>query len=201
MKQNIAILASGNGTNAENFMNFFENSEIAQISLILSDKKSAFVLERAKNHHIPSFSFTKSEFFNAYESINTLPEYKVLSIIEKYDIDIIILAGFLLKVPDYILKRFPGKIFNIHPALLPNYGGKGMYGMRVHKAVISAKEKESGITIHLIDENYDQGSIIYQAKCHINEQDTPETLASKIHELEKQYPVVINNYLVKHSIL
>lgn len=185
---NVAVLASGSGTNAENMVNFFNSGQRknAIIRVILTNKKDAYVLQRAARLGVPSGSFTYKEFQN--------PCF-FLPLLDKYNIDFIVLAGFLLKVPEYLIEKFPQKILNIHPALLPHYGGKGMYGERVHQAVIAAGEKESGITIHVIDKNYDQGVTIYQAKCSISPEDTPESLAAKIHELEKAYPCVTEKYL------
>ncbi|MCF8296876.1 MAG: phosphoribosylglycinamide formyltransferase [Saprospiraceae bacterium] len=179
----IAILASGNGTNAENIIKYFSSSSEVEISLILSNKANAFVLERAKKLNIQSFSFTSQELKETS---------KVLDILLNNKIDLIVLAGFLLMIPKNLIKCFPGKIINIHPALLPKHGGKGMYGDKVHQAVIEAKDKESGITIHYVNEKYDEGQIIFQAKCNIEENENPESLAQKIHKLEyKFFPKVI----------
>jgi phosphoribosylglycinamide formyltransferase-1 len=185
---NIAVFASGSGSNAENLVNHFKNSQIGRISIILSNKKDAYVLQRAERLGVPSAVFSYKEF----QDSNV-----ILHILEKYQIDFILLAGFLLKVPEYLLEKYPERILNIHPALLPNYGGKGMYGEHVHKAVIAAGEKKSGITIHVIDQNYDCGRTIYQSICTVHEDDTPETLAAKIHELEKAYPQVAEDYIAK----
>lgn len=177
---NIAIIASGSGTNAENIVRFFKGYPHINIKLILSNRGDAFVLERAKKHGIPTITFTRDEF----NSKDFLKNFDT--------IDLIVLAGFLWLVPPYLIKAFPGKIINIHPALLPKYGGKGMYGMKVHQAVIEKKEKESGISIHYVNEKYDEGNIIFQAKCPVEREDTPETLAAKIHQLEyKHFPEVI----------
>lgn len=183
----IAIFASGSGTNAENIANFFKTDNHVKVSLILSNKNSAYVLERAKKLGIKSIVFTAEELNDSTF---------VDSILRKESIDAIILAGFLLKVPDRIIEQYPGRIINIHPALLPVFGGKGMYGMNVHKAVIESGKKESGITIHLVDEHYDNGKILFQSKCAVEEGETPESLATKIHELEYLYfPRVIGEYL------
>lgn len=182
----IVILASGSGTNAENIANYFASNDYIQVSQILSNKKDAFVLERAKKLGIPSSTFSKTDFQNA-TFLDRIPEA-----------DYIILAGFLWLIPEYLIKAFPNKIINIHPALLPKYGGKGMYGSHVHKAVIEAKEKESGITIHLVNEEYDKGEILFQVKCNIDESDTPDSLAKKIHGLEHEhFPRVIEKYIKK----
>lgn len=185
----IAIFASGSGSNAENIAQHFQSNAEVEISLILSNKKNAFVLERAKKLNIPSQTFTRADFYESHTIIDTL---------KSKNIDLIVLAGFLWLVPDSLVKAFPNAIMNIHPALLPNYGGKGMYGMNVHNAVIDNKEKESGITIHLVNEKYDDGETILQAKCWIDENDNAEDLAQKIHELEYEYfPRAVETYLEK----
>ncbi len=185
--KNIAIFASGSGTNAENIINQFADNDQINVKLILSNKKEAFVIQRAINHQIEWMVFNRQQF---YES-----DF-VLQILKAKDIDAIILAGFLWLIPDSLIKAYPNKIINIHPALLPKYGGKGMYGMHVHKAVIENKETESGITIHYVNENYDEGKILFNAKCKIDSEDTPESLAEKIHELEyKHFPEIIESWL------
>lgn len=184
---NIAIFASGSGTNAENIICTFKNDNSINISLICSNNDKAFVLERAKNHSIPSFVFSRTDFKNSTTILNKLKEY---------NIDFIVLAGFLWLIPEYLIQAFPNKIVNIHPALLPKYGGKGMYGMNVHKAVVENGETESGITIHFVNENYDEGKTIFQAKCALTKDDTPESVAKKIHELEyEHFPAVIKSVL------
>jgi phosphoribosylglycinamide formyltransferase 1 len=183
---NLSIFASGSGSNAENIGNYFLHHSHIQVSQILSNRTDAFVLERAKKLNIPSSTFTRLEF----------KESGFLEKLEKADY--IILAGFLWLIPNYLIKAFPEKIINIHPALLPKYGGKGMYGDHVHKAVIDAGEKESGITIHLVNEEYDKGQILFQAKCEVTADDTPESLAKKIHELEQEhFPKAIEEYILK----
>jgi len=183
----IAIFASGNGSNAENIANYFSNNPKVDVSLILTNNSTAFVLERAKKLGIKSFVFDKNEFSKNDD---------ILHFLDINDIDLIILAGFLLKMPKKLIKSFPNKIINIHPALLPKYGGKGMYGNKVHETIIAAKEKESGITIHYVNEHYDEGKIIFQAKCTIEPTDTPDDLANKIHELEyEHFPRVIERLL------
>lgn len=174
----IAILASGSGSNAENIINYFSNRPNFQIPVILSNKSEAFVHQRAKNLKIPSFTFTKDEFEQGFP---------ILDFLDSYQIDFIVLAGFLLKVSKVLIENFLHKIINIHPALLPAYGGKGMYGNRVHEAVSNAGETESGITIHYVNENYDEGSIIFQLKCQLLPTDTPESIARKVHALEYEY--------------
>lgn len=183
----IAIFASGSGSNAENIANYFESKPEVEISIILSNKKDAFVLERAKKLNIPSQSFNRNDFYNT----NT-----IIDLLENNQIDLIVLAGFLWLVPNSLIKAFPNAIVNIHPALLPKYGGKGMYGMNVHNTVIENNETESGITIHIVNEKYDDGETILQAKCQIEENDTAEDLANKIHDLEyKHFPSAVENFL------
>ena len=182
---NIAIFASGSGTNAENIVKYFSESAEISVKLIISNIKNAFVLERAKNLNVQSAYFGRDDF---YKSEN------VLNLLENEKIDLIVLAGFLWLVPENLLKRFENRIINIHPALLPKFGGKGMYGMNVHKAVRAENEKESGITIHYVNEKYDDGEIIFQASFSINEKDTPETIAEAVHKLEYEfYPMIIEN--------
>lgn len=184
----IVILASGSGSNAERITQYFSSHKNVEISYILSNKNDAFVLERAKKHGIKTKVFSNKEMKEQIEFLNLL----------KTEADFIILAGFLLKVPEHIIKAFPNKIINIHPALLPNYGGKGMYGMHVHRAVKKNNETETGITIHYVNENYDEGAIIFQAKTALTTEDTPETIANKIHELEQQhFPNVIEQVINK----
>ena len=179
--KNIVIFASGSGSNAENIYNYIKDNDEINISLIVTNNKNAYVIERAEKLNIPCEIITKSKFQDHDFVLNTL---------KKYNTDLIVLAGFLLLIPEYLINKY--KIINIHPALLPNYGGKGMYGDNVHKAVIENKEKESGITIHFVNNKYDDGKIIFQAKCEISQQDTFETLAEKIHALEyEHFPHVI----------
>lgn len=184
--KNIVILASGSGTNAENIAKYFAGSASVRISAILSNKKDAYVLTRAENLGINHASFTKDEFLNG-----TVTEQ-----IKGMSPDLIVLSGFLLQVPASMVEAFPHKIVNIHPALLPKFGGKGMYGDRVHEAVVASGEKESGITIHYIDENYDQGTTIFQAKCPVLPSDTPHDVATKVHALEYEwFPKIIQQVL------
>ncbi len=184
----IAIFASGSGSNAENIANYFSDNLSVDVSLILSNNPNAFVLQRAKNLGIKSLVFQKDDFSKNND---------ILSFLAKNNINLIILAGFLLKIPKNLIKAFPNKIINIHPALLPKYGGKGMYGDKVHESVIKAKETESGITIHYVNEHYDEGEVIFQAKCPIEPTDTSNDLANKIHALEyEHFPKVIKNLLV-----
>ena len=179
----IAIFASGNGSNAENIVHYFSNNKYVEIVLIITNNPNAFVLERAKKLGIKSLVFDKSAFSENDEILQKMKEN---------NINWIILAGFLLKIPKNIIKTFSNKIINIHPSLLPKFGGKGMYGDRVHQAVIDAKEQESGITIHYVNDHYDEGKIIFQAKCLVEANDSPEDLAKKIHQLEyKHFPKII----------
>ena len=183
----IAIFASGNGSNAENIINYFKENKNVSVSLIVSNKKDAFVLERAKNNNI-SFVYIPTSSFSQ--------DHVLADLMKKHAISFIVLAGFLLKIPSSLISTFQNKIINIHPALLPKYGGKGMYGSYVHEAVIENKEKESGISIHYVNENYDEGDIVFQAKCDIMATDNPESLAKKIHALEyKHFPLIIDKLL------
>jgi phosphoribosylglycinamide formyltransferase-1 len=182
----IIVFASGSGTNAENIIKYFSKTKIASVVSVFTNNASAKVIERAKNHQIPVEIFSKSE----------LLERNVLQKIQEIDPDLIVLAGFLLKFPENIIEKYPNKIINIHPALLPNYGGKGMYGMHIHRAIVNNKEKETGISIHYVNENYDEGGIIFQKNVALTAQDTPETVAEKIHELEQKYfPEIIQAVL------
>ncbi|MDR3706536.1 MAG: phosphoribosylglycinamide formyltransferase [Paludibacteraceae bacterium] len=187
MLKKIAIFASGSGSNAENIVLHFNQNPSIKVNLILTNNSIAGVLDRAKRLNVPTAVFSAKEL----KETNTIP-----SLLKEYDIDFVVLAGFLLKVPDSLIKAYPNRIVNIHPALLPKYGGKGMYGSRVHEAVVAAGEKESGITIHYINEHYDEGNIIFQGKCEVSPSDTPDDVANKVHELEyKYYPSVIENLL------
>jgi phosphoribosylglycinamide formyltransferase-1 len=182
----IAIFASGSGTNAENIITHFKQGEVARVVLILSDNRDAYVLERARKLDVPAQYFQSDDLMNG----------KILEILQKHQTDFIVLAGFLKLFPQSIIEKFPNKIVNIHPALLPKFGGKGMYGDRVHKAVIASGEGESGITIHFVNKNYDDGNIIFQAKCPVLPDDMPETLAQRIHQLEYEFfPKVIESLL------
>jgi phosphoribosylglycinamide formyltransferase 1 len=174
---NVALFASGSGSNAENIIRYFSDNQLVNFSMILSNKQDAFVHERAKTLAIPSFTFTKMQFEDG----------TVLSVLQKEGIDFIVLAGFLLKVSDDIIAAFPNRIVNIHPALLPKFGGKGMYGHHVHEAVVESKEKQTGITIHYVNEKYDDGEIIFQATCKVLPTDTADDVAQKIHVLEYEH--------------
>ena len=184
----IAIFASGNGTNAQRIIEYFQSSGPVSVSMVLSNNPGAFVLERARKLCVPVTVFSRNEFYET-ERIPVL--------LKKNKIAFLVLAGFLWLVPENLLQIYSGKIVNIHPALLPKYGGKGMYGMKVHQAVIDAGDKESGISIHTVNERYDEGKILFQAKCKVEPLDTAESLAMKIHDLEYQYfPKVIEELLL-----
>lgn len=190
MKTKLAIFASGSGTNAEEIIGYFDGHEKISVSLILTNNKSAFVLKRALNHKISHFIFDRQMFYK---------EKTVDEVLKLNGIDFIVLAGFMWLMPERFVKTYPNKIVNIHPALLPKYGGKGMYGQFVHEAVVNNKEKESGITIHWVNEEYDKGSIIRQAKCKIKPSDTPEDVANKVHSLEYEYyPKVIEEVILEN---
>ena len=185
----LALFASGNGTNVQRIAEYFSKNENVEISVVLTNNPDAGVLKRTAKLGITSVIFNRNDFYKTD---------KILNILRALDIDFIVLAGFLWLVPTNILKAFENRIINIHPALLPKYGGKGMYGSKVHEAVIADNEKKSGITIHYVNEKYDEGQIIFQAEVMIDENDTPETLANKIHSLEyKHFPEVIENVLFK----
>jgi len=187
--RNIAILASGSGTNAENIIRYFSNRNTAKVGLVLSNKRQAMVLKRAEAHNIRTVFFEHKEFYVTG---------KVLRYLSLYKIEFVVLAGFLWLVPESIIELYSGRMINIHPALLPSYGGKGMYGEAVHKMVIANKDKESGITIHYVNKRYDEGDIIFQARCKVDPSDTPASLAEKVHALEYlHYPKVIEDLVVK----
>jgi len=185
--KNIAIFASGKGTNAEHISKYFAGEPGINVAIILTNNPKAFVLERAKRLGIPTLVFDRNTFYKMKE---------VLQVLMDKHIDLIVLAGFLWLVPGNLIDAFRGKIINIHPALLPKYGGKGMYGNRVHQTVIDNGEKYSGITIHYVDEKYDEGRVVFQKEIPVLEDDTPDTLAARIHKLEYEfYPRVIENLL------
>ncbi len=187
--RNIAIFASGNGTNAENIIKYFSNRNTAKVCLVLSNKRQAQVLKRAEANGIRTVFFEHKEFYVTG---------KVLRYLLLYKIDFIVLAGFLWLVPENIIEQYSGRIVNIHPALLPSYGGKGMYGEAVHKAVIGNHETQSGITVHYVNKLYDKGEVIFQSKVDIDPSDSPSTLAEKVHALEYlHYPKVIEDLVVK----
>ena len=185
---NIAILASGSGSNAENIALYFKGNSNVKIVLFATENPSAFVVERAKKLGIEWRIFSMSE----------LRCGDLLNVLKQFNVNYIVLAGFLKLIPDNLIQAYPNKIVNIHPALLPKYGGKGMYGSKVHEAVIANKEVESGITIHYVNSNYDEGGIIFQAKCPVLLSDNPDTLAQKVHALEyEHYPRIIESIIVK----
>ena len=183
----IALFISGSGSNAENIIKHFKNSENVCISVVVSDNKDAYGLEMAKKHNIPNVAYTRADF---------LKTDKVFNLLKEKNIDFIVLAGFLCFVPENITKQYEGKIVNIHPSLLPKYGGKGMYGHFVHEAVVEAKDTESGITIHYVNEKFDDGEIIFQAKCEVLPTDTAADVERKVRALEiKHFPSVIAQIL------
>jgi len=189
-KLKLAIFASGNGSNAEAIIQHLNNHSTIAVAAIYSNNSKAYVLERAKNYGISATTFTKDEFFHANFNDHLL----------KAGYDLIVLAGFMWLVPPAIVASFNKKIINIHPALLPKYGGKGMYGHFVHQAVVNNKEKESGITIHYVNDRYDEGDIIFQAKCAVHKTDTPDLLADRIHILEhRHYPSIIEKICTNKS--
>ncbi|MDD5507179.1 MAG: phosphoribosylglycinamide formyltransferase [Bacteroidales bacterium] len=186
--KNIAIFASGSGTNAENIAAHFRGNPQVCVRLILSNRPDALVLKRAEKLGIPTYVFSRYQLYQTDDILNILKENMIC---------LIVLAGFLWLVPVHILKAYPNRIINIHPALLPQYGGKGFYGSVVHEAVIRSGDKESGITIHYVNEVYDSGQVIFQARCPVEPDDTPESLARKVHQLEYTYfPVIIEKLLL-----
>lgn len=182
----LAILASGGGSNADAILRYFTGHPIVQIALVACNKKEAGVYQVAENHNVKSIYLSRTRFL---EGDGYLPEFR------SRQLDGLILAGFLWKVPETLIQGFPNRILNIHPALLPKFGGQGMYGIHVHRAVLAAGEKESGITIHRVDEQYDNGDHVFQTKCPVEPTDTPETLAKRVLQLEHtHYPPIIENY-------
>lgn len=175
MSQKIAIFASGSGSNAEKIVEHFADNVAIDVSLILTNNPKAFVIERAKTLSIPCYTFTRSDFYKCDH---------VLTQLKAHNIDWIILAGFLWLIPENLISQYPDKIINIHPALLPKYGGKGMYGHHVHQSVFDNFEKETGITIHLVNQEYDKGRILFQKSVPLEINDTPDRIAQKIHQLE-----------------
>ncbi|NRD22296.1 phosphoribosylglycinamide formyltransferase [Winogradskyella litoriviva] len=183
----VVIFASGSGSNAENLIKFFHNSDNVSVIQVLTNNPHAKVLDRCKQLNVSALSFNRMAFSKSDD---------VLNILKTAQPDLIVLAGFLWKFPEFILNQFPNKVINIHPALLPKYGGKGMYGINVHKAVVANKESETGITIHYVNENYDEGAIIFQAKCNVLPTDSAEDVAHKIHLLEMEhFPQIVNKLL------
>jgi len=193
IKKRIAIFASGSGSNAQKIMEHFKKHDDAEVSIVLTNNPEAYVLQRADNFEIPSHVFDRNELYKTNHVVNLL---------KSLEIDIIVLAGFLWLVPENLLKAFPNKIINIHPALLPKYGGKGMYGDFVHKAVLAAGDEESGITIHFVNEHFDEGEIIHQARFKIEKGDDLEMIKFKGQQLEHtHFPKVVENLLKKMKSL
>lgn len=186
-KHKIAIFASGSGSNAEEIFKHFQHHKDIEVVLLLSNNPTAYALQRAQKFNVPTNVFNKTDFRTTEIVLNWLTEKGVTHVV---------LAGFLWLVPDYLLKAFPHRIINIHPSLLPKFGGAGMYGMKVHEAVKAAEEKETGITIHEVNEHYDEGKTLFQARCTVEPADSPEQIAAKIHQLEYQhYPAVIEKWI------
>lgn len=184
---NLAIFASGNGTNAQQISEYFAQRTDVKVRVVVYNRRDAFVAKRAEQLGIEARYFTKQQFYQ---------EDSVLHFLQERSIDYIILAGFLLLVPDNLLRAYPARILNIHPALLPLYGGKGMYGHHVHEAVVANHETVTGITVHVVDEHYDRGTILFQARCEVTKQDSADDVAARIHLLEKAYfPKVIDSYV------
>lgn len=183
------MLASGSGTNVENFIHYFKQHHLIEIALVMTNNPGAGVLQRAAREGVPAVVISRRQWSAAAQP---------LEVLQRFSIDYVILAGFLQLVDVSIIQSFPEKILNIHPALLPGYGGKGMYGMNVHQAVIRSGDKQSGISIHLVNEKYDQGSILFQHTVEVEADETPEQLARKVHQLEYQFfPKVVEEYITK----
>lgn len=185
---NIAVFASGTGSNAENIIKHFQHNKNIQVTLIVSNRAESMALSRAEKLGVEALYVTKEDFVNG----------KIIDILNERDIEFIILAGFLMLIPSNIVQKFNNRILNIHPALLPKFGGKGMFGDNVHKAVVESLETKTGITVHVVDERYDQGAIIFQAECDVLPEDNYEHIAEKVHTLEyKHFPEVIEDYIYK----
>lgn len=190
-KYRLAIFASGSGTNAEEIFKYFQNHTSIEVVLLLSNNPQAFALQRARNFGIDTKIFDRPQFRESTIVLDWLQEKKVTHVV---------LAGFLWLIPTYLIQAYPHHIINIHPALLPNHGGKGMYGMKVHEAVKLAGDVQTGITIHAVDDKYDEGEIIFQATCPVHANDTPEQIANKVHALEyKHYPAVIEQWVLGNN--
>jgi phosphoribosylglycinamide formyltransferase 1 len=186
---NIAIFASGNGSNAEAIIRYFKSHPTIAVSMVLTNNPTAFVIARAKQLNVPATTFSREQFKD--------PNF-ILSLLKENNTTHIVLAGFLWLVPEYLIRAFPEKIVNIHPALLPKFGGKGMYGINVHEAVKAASEKETGITIHLVDERYDEGKILFQGRCLVDPSHTPAQIADCVQKLEyEHYPRVIEEWIMR----
>ena len=187
MKKKIAIFATGSGSNAEVLIKYFQKKENGSVGLVLSNKSDSYALQRAEKMGVKSMFFNNTTFKTGEE---------IIEVLSKNDICLIVLAGFLLKIPQNIIDAYRGRVVNMHPSLLPKFGGKGMYGASVHQAVVEAKEAESGISIHHVSEEYDEGNIIFQAKCVVDKKDTAEDLAHKVQLLEhKNYPLIIEKLI------
>ncbi|WP_439881188.1 phosphoribosylglycinamide formyltransferase [Pontibacter sp. MBLB2868] len=192
-KKNIVIFASGSGSNAQRLLEHFERHPEIRVAALFSNNPKAYALQRAETYHVPALLFSRDEFYNSD---------KVLRQVQQFKPDLIVLAGFLWLVPQSLLHAFPDKIINIHPALLPRYGGKGMHGLNVHTAVVQAGDSESGITIHRINEEYDKGEFILQEYCPVHPEDTPEELAARVLQLEHKYlPLVVEKLLLEKDEL
>lgn len=191
--KNIAIFASGNGSNAEALIKYFNNKATAKVKLIVCNKKDAFVLERAKNLNVDSYIMPK-------ELLCAENPAELINLLQLHNINYIVLAGYLLKIPNTLINKYTRRIINIHPSLLPKFGGKGMYGMNIHRAVVEAKEETTGITIHLIDEVYDNGEILFQTSCDVFPEDTAEDVAKKIGLLEQtHFPKIVEDYILSNK--
>lgn len=186
-RKRIAVFASGSGSNAERFFEHFENSPVGEVALVCCNNPEAYVLERAKQHQIPFCLFTNQEIKEGAPVVDKLKEEKI---------DFVVLAGFLRLIPSEMVAAYPDRIVNIHPALLPKWGGRGMYGSRVHESVVKAGDLETGISIHYVNNQYDEGNIIFQASCPVSPEDGPEEVARKVHKLEHEhYPAVVDRLL------
>lgn len=186
---NVTIFASGSGSNAENIFNYFKDSKLVRIGLVITDNPKAFVIERCRRHSVPCLVLSKRLIDDADFMLGVLRDFRT---------NFVVLAGYIKLVPDYIVTAFDQRIVNIHPSLLPKHGGKGMYGSRVHQSVLDSGDKESGITIHFIDNDYDRGSVIFQSKCPVLPDDTADSLAQRVHALEyEHYPRIIEDTIIK----
>lgn len=186
---NVTIFASGSGSNAENIFNYFKDSKLARVGLLITDNPKAFVIERCRRHSVPCLVLSKRLIDDTDFMLGVLRDFRT---------NFVVLAGYIKFVPGYIVAAFDQRIVNIHPSLLPKHGGKGMYGSRVHQSVLDSGDKESGITIHFIDNDYDRGSVIFQAKCPVLPDDTADSLAQRVHALEyEHYPKVIEDTIIK----
>lgn len=188
-RSRIAIFASGNGSNAEEIIRYFSKHPSVEIALLLSNNPQAYALTRAANHSIPTRTFDRATYRDTTQVLEWLTDAGITHVV---------LAGFLWLIPSYLLDAYPARIINIHPALLPRHGGKGMYGMKVHEAVKRAGDRETGITIHLVDAQYDRGKVVFQAKCKVDPHDDPAAIAQKVHNLEYGFfPAVIENWILE----